>query len=197
MIVFDLETIRLAKDMAPDSRPIGWERDRLKFMGVAWGCAWRSCFETIEHFDEHNLSKLADFLEEAALVISFNGIRFDVPLLSGYLNRQIRISRQCDLFAIVQASYGKRLGLAALAVAILARTKTGFGGHAPELFRSGRIADLATYCARDVALTRDLFFLAKTRGFLFSPHGKRIYTPVPDGLSSLQGPQTQGASHAT
>jgi len=184
-VIFDLETIRLAADMADDGRPIGWAPERLHLMGISWGCMWSTATGEVEHFDEYTFSRLAQALERAALVVSFNGIKFDVPLLSGYLKRELTIPRHCDLLAIIYQSCGKRYSLDDIAAANLGYGKTGYGGHAPELFRSGRIADLATYCARDVGLTRDLFFLAVARGWLYAPDSSRILTPVLTGLRSV------------
>ena len=47
----------------------------------------------------------------------------------------------------------------------------GFGGHAPKLYKDGRLADLATYCARDVIVTRDLYFKVLSRGHILTPEG--------------------------
>lgn len=179
--VFDCETIRLASAIAPDGKEIGWKPDRLFMMGVSWACSWDRK-RGLQHYQEEGLATLARRIEDADLVVSFNGIRFDIPLLCGYMKQEIRVTRHCDLLAIIHKSTGRRYSLAQMAEANLPHSKTGTGGHAPDLFRSGRLDLLATYCQRDVELTRDLFFLAASRGWLYSPDGKEILCPVPAGL---------------
>ena len=175
--IFDLETERMASDAAPDGRPIGWSLERRSLMGISWGVAWCSDGH-FRHYDRQNLPALGRLLEEAALVVSYNGISFDVPLLSGVLERPLEIRRHCDLLALVQRSSGGKWKLDEMARANLPGGKSGWGGHAPQLYRDGRLADLATYCERDVAITRDLFFLATARGYLRSPSGGHITTPA-------------------
>jgi hypothetical protein len=115
--------------------------------------------------------------KSGAWVVSFNGLAFDVPLLSGLIRRPLVLKRHCDLFAICYASLGYRPSLEMLAQANLGQGKGGVGGHAPMYWRDQRYGALATYCERDVRLTRDLYFLAVGRGYLLDSEGQHIYTP--------------------
>jgi len=175
--IFDLETCLLSSDVAPDGAEIGWSPARRRLMGISWGVAWCSDGH-YRHYDEHNLSTLASLLEEAALVVSYNGISFDLPLLAGVLERKVTIRRHCDLLEIIKEAGGRRYSLDEMALVNLPEGKGGSGKDAPPLYQAGRFAELATYCERDVMLTRGLFFLATERGWLFSPHGGRVVMPA-------------------
>lgn len=177
IVIFDLETERLAADAGPDGRPIGWSLERRALMGISWGCAWCSDGH-FRHYDRQTIPALAKLLEEAGLVVSYNGRSFDVPLLEGVLERGLEIRRHCDLLAIIERFCGRKWKLDEMAKANNCAGKNGHGGHAPQLYRDGRFADLATYCERDVALTRDLFWDATNRGYLNAPNGGLIRMPA-------------------
>lgn len=191
ILVFDLETQALATDVAPDGKPITWARNRLHLMGLSWGCTWSSDGH-FRHYCwlQESIASLAREVEQADLLVSFNGIAFDLPLLSGLVGRTITPRRHCDLLALCHASLGWRPSLASLAQTNLGTGKSGFGGHAPQLWRDQRYGELASYCERDVRLTRDLFFLAAGRGYLLSPEGQHILTPE----AQVQGKESSNAN---
>jgi DEAD/DEAH box helicase domain-containing protein len=163
IVVFDLETKALAGDMAPDGEKIGWSRDRLHHMGVSVASAWDSKTGRIFSYFEDGLlilSDLIDQIEDASLVVTYNGSRFDLPLLEDVMKRKIRIDRHVDLLQVVYLLAGKRFSLDAMCEINLGEKKSGVGTDAPALWRSGRIDDLIGYCEYDVMLTKKLFFHA-------------------------------------
>ena len=175
--IFDLETQALSSDPGPDGRPISWSLDRRGLMGISWGCMW--CSDgTMHHYCWEEIKQMAERLERCSLVVGYNGKSFDLPLLSAIVGREVEVPSHCDLMEIVQASLGHRLSLDDLAAQNISRKKSGYGGHAPTLYREQRYGALATYCARDVELTRDLYFLATSRGMLYAPRGRTIITPA-------------------
>lgn len=177
ILVFDTETILLASDLAADGQPIGWSPSRLPLLGLSWACVWSSEDGGFHHFDQGTLEKLCALLERADLLVSFNGKRFDLPLLSGLLGRPVQPYRHCDLLEVVEGSTGHRMKLDDLAYANLDMGKSGWGGHAPQLYRDQRYGDLATYCEQDVRVTRDLWFLGAARGWWHDGEGHRILCP--------------------
>ena len=170
--VFDLETQALSTDPGPDGRPIGWSLERRHLMGISWGCIWTSD-QQMHHYDWLDLERMAAKIESLDLLVSFNGVGFDAPLLAGCLGREIPWPPHCDLMLPIHDALGYRVSLDDMATANLGITKTGYGGHAPQLWRDGKYGALAAYCARDVELTRDLYMLA-LRGWLLAPDGRRV-----------------------
>lgn len=175
--VFDLETQRLSTDIGPDGKPIGWSLDRRGLMEISWGCCCCSLSKDqwfMHHFDWDDLERLASKIERSDLIVSYNGISFDIPLLESVLGRKIMVKAHCDLILPTQKVLGYRLPMKDLAEGNLGISKSGYSCHAPQLFRDGKYGALAEYCARDVEITRDLFLLALEQGYLLSTDGTRI-----------------------
>lgn len=171
----------------------GWKD--YKGMGISSGVVWYSWrggqFGTTEVYSGDQVDQLAARLEEADVVVSFNGLTFDNNLLSAVLGRSIRIKANCDLMARVEAAIGKRPKLDALAEATLGEGKCGHGQHAPQLARAGRWAELHTYNIRDVMLTLRLFWFAKENGYLlWMLDGELLRIPiqVPGGVPAHKMP---------
>ena len=175
-LFLDMETQALSSDKGPDGREIGWTLERRGMMGASWACAATDTGLML-HYCWQEMDKLASRLEHADLVVSFNGKSFDLPLLSAVVEREVQVQRHCDLMDFVKRSLGHRLSLDQLAHINLGTGKTGHGGHAPTLYREERYGALAAYCARDVEILRDLYYLGLSRGALDAPGGRKILTP--------------------
>jgi len=176
ILVLDCETQALSTDPAPDGRPIGWSLDRRGYMGISWACAFRSLGRDrwfMHHFDSQDLDRFVRMIEAADLVVTYNGISFDVPLIEAVVGRRLSIRSHCDIILPIKPCLGHRLSLDDLAQANLGIGKSGYGGHAPQLWRDGKFGALAEYCARDVEVTRDIY-LAARKGYLLSPDGREI-----------------------
>lgn len=137
-------------------------------------------------------------IEEADVLVSKNGIRYDVPALEGMLGislglgefgRTLNVRSHVDLQRIVEEALGFRVSLDNMAHATLGRAKDGVGAMAPTLWKDGRFARLHTYNMRDLALTRDLFLFAQTYGYiLVTVDGQVVRIPchVPGGVPRWQ-----------
>jgi len=75
-VVFDLEIKKRIEEL-----PNGWKDHHL--MGVSSGVAWSNREGRIMIFDDHNIDDLLRLLASAPLVVGFNHIRFDYPVLLG------------------------------------------------------------------------------------------------------------------
>lgn len=134
-------------------------------LGFAVGCAWKNPRRELGVF--WSPEELVTQLEKAPIVVSFNGERFDIPLLAELIGRPLKIKRSVDLFRIVEENTGRMIGLDALARANIDRGKTGKGADAPELWKQGRTPELARYCQDDVELLRDLYeYMLDWEGFV-------------------------------
>ena len=176
-LIYDLEIRRCIPDR--DGRReegfeycAGW--DDHKHMGIACLCVW-DCQENLPLvFGEENLDKFADLVaKRKALMVSFNGMKFDNAVIATY-GIEIFPARCYDLLREMWAADGlapdhfskdhSGYGLDACAAANFQDRKTGNGADAPKWWQRGRVSDVITYCLKDVMLTRRLFLRVVNNG---------------------------------
>ena len=141
---------------------------------------------TMVTYTDSNLDKLPDLLRAADVVVTWNGKRYDLPVLE-HLCGKLEIRDHCDLMLDCKAVLGWRPKLEYAAKATLGRGKSGQGDMAPDMFARGDWGKLVTYCAQDVALTRDLYLFAKQHGYLLT-HSKSSEVPVVVQLRAVRPP---------
>lgn len=73
-VVFDLEIKEKIEDL-----PNGWEDKHL--MGVSSAVSWDNLLGRFCVYDDHNMDQLVARLSSAPLVVGFNHMRFDYPVL--------------------------------------------------------------------------------------------------------------------
>lgn len=122
-------------------------------------------------FDESEFDKFGEVARSADLIITFNGRSFDIPILEKYFNFKFSALPHYDIFEEVTAKLGRRIGLGALAEANLegGEGKTATGMDAIRFYQEGKIDELKKYCLQDVKVTKGIFDLIKTRGYLWIP----------------------------
>lgn len=181
IVVWDIETIRLATAIAPDGKSIGWKSERLHHMGISIACTWRSDTGETESFwgsDQADVARLVNLLETASLVVDYNGKQFDRPLLEGLIGRNLHIKRHLDLLEVIRIIAGRRYKLDEIAEINLGIKKSGFGGHAPQLFADDKLEELEGYCKKDVFIEKALYFYMWTWGELKLPNDRKVSVPV-------------------
>lgn len=182
-VVFDIETRKLAKDVG------GWANLKRGDGGVSAVVVWDNVSRRSHIYDQHTLSQAADHLENADVVLSFNGEDFDVPVLQGVLGRRLSLPVHLDLLQLVWArTTGRRFGnkLDELAQRTLGSNKSADGTLAPALADEGRWGELFEYCALDVQLTRDLFSFAQKYGGCITPNGEILLLDLPDWFEKVK-----------
>jgi len=92
-----------------------------------------------------------------------------VPVLEKYFNFNLGGIAHFDILEEIEKIFGRRIGLGVLAEANLGVGKTGKGLEAIELYRTGQIEKLKSYCLQDVKLTKEIFELIKNQGYLWIP----------------------------
>jgi len=176
----ELHTVYFDLELRQDPDAIGgWDAARARG-GVSIACVWDSTTGENAFYDDFALGDLAEHLERAAVVVTFNGKWFDLPLVEAHLGRSLCLRESIDLFALVKSALErvgkpwKGHGLGAIASRTLGMYKIGLGKRAPQLAQEGRIAELVTYCAYDVTLTRKLADFIRSEGYIIDADGERL-----------------------
>lgn len=157
-IYLDVETLRLS-----DEVPGSW--GNIKDFGLAVAVTWNA-HHNFRHWFETDASKLVSELGGFSRIITFNGNRFDLEVLSGYTPVRHLLSKSLDLLADLKPRLGHRVSLASLAQATLGCAKSGTGLEAVEWWRAGKKDKVVRYCEQDVQLLIDLVQFARRNGFV-------------------------------
>lgn len=149
-------------------------------LGISVVCTYSFTEDSYKFWDDHNLEDLPDYLLSHDVLVSFNGIGFDIPCLSGYMAQGIPLNGHYDILAEIwnaveeSQRYQKGWGLGPTCERTLGLSKTGKGDACHELVAAGRWAELYSYCLNDVALTKKLFQHIMATGYVISPDGDRF-----------------------
>lgn len=157
IITFDLETQNTFQDVGSN--------DSVD-LDISVACIHDSADDQYKSFLVTELSKLWPIIEQADMLITWNGDHFDIPLLNKYYPGELTKIKSLDLMKEVQNSLGRRLKLDSVGEATLNRNKSGHGLEAIEWWRKGEIEKLIEYCIEDVRLTKDLYDFALKNGKL-------------------------------
>lgn len=174
---FDLE-IREDPDI------IGWD-ECVKRGGISIACLLDEFRSVPRFFDDKTLADGAVWLENAAVLVTFNGTRFDLPLVENHLGRSLTLKSHIDLFLLVKQALSRAgkgwrgHGLDALCRNSLGEGKIGSGAQAPRLAAEGRWAELVSYCLSDVLLTQKLCTFIRWNGYVIDKDGDTLYLDIP------------------
>jgi DEAD/DEAH box helicase domain-containing protein len=175
IVYFDLETQRSFGDVGGYSH-----KDK---MGVSVAVTFSTARGTYEIYAENELEKLGEELIRADLVVGWNHIQFDYPVLQPYLFHTLsQQTLNLDMMLELEKLLGFRLKLDSVAAASLGTGKSGDGLDAlrwwQEHKKSGDFAPLrkiAEYCAFDVKVTKCVHEYALEHGLLkYDDKGGRI-----------------------
>jgi DEAD/DEAH box helicase domain-containing protein len=166
IVYFDLETQRSFGD-------VGGFANKDK-MGVSVAVTYSTTRGTYEIYPESEMDRLADELVRADLVVGWNHIQFDYPVLQPYVfPTLVEQTINLDMMLDLEQRLGFRLKLDSVAAATLGTGKTADGLDAlrwwQEHKKSGDFAPLrkiAEYCAYDVKVTRFVHEYALAHGLL-------------------------------
>ncbi len=154
IVYFDLETQRSFGD-------VGGFSHKAK-MGVSVAVTYSTARGTYEIYTEGEMDKLADELIRADLVVGWNHLQFDYPVLQPYVFHTLAGQTvNLDMMLDLETRLGFRLKLDSVASATLGTGKSADGLDAlrwwQEHKKSGDFAPLrkiAEYCAFDVKVTK-------------------------------------------
>lgn len=201
MIIYDAEIIKAIADKKhPHQVGIeyceGW-RD-FKGMGVSVVCAYDYNEERYRVFLKDNFSSLQALFDQHDLLVGFNNLRFDNPLLGASELLAPAFKSYDILREIWQAAgigpefrFPTHLGYgldAVLRANLPGMAKSGDGAMAPIWWQQGEIGKVVDYCLEDVRLTKRLFDIIMDTGELQCPKaGKTLNIVTPHARLGLDG----------
>lgn len=162
-ITFDIETKNLFSDVGSNDPTA---------LDISVVCIHDSLNDTYSSFLEKDFPKLWPILEQADMLITFNGDHFDIPLLNKYYTGDLTKIKSLDLLVEVRNSLGRRIKLDTLAEATLGKNKAGHGLEAITWWQNGEIDKIIKYCIEDVRITKELYdYAMKNKKLLYKDLG--------------------------
>lgn len=155
-IILDVETKKTFDEVG------GYFPDKLEasFVGIIERVGFPeegNCLETRHELFEQDFDRLPTLLEHADVIVGFNNIGFDLPALQPYYPGNILKLPQLDLLDVIKNVAGHRVSLDAVAKETLGTQKSGNGLDAIMYYQTKQFDKLASYCMKDVEITRDLY----------------------------------------
>jgi DEAD/DEAH box helicase domain-containing protein len=108
-------------------------------------------------YEEHEIPRLAEVLQQADQIIGYNIKDFDFEVLQPYLNFNIFEIPYCDLLLEIANVLGHRISLETVAQGSVGHGKSGNGKQAVMFWRNGRLDLLKKYCLDDVKVTKQVY----------------------------------------
>ena len=156
-VVFDIETRNLFQDVGTND-----PRD----LDISVVCTYEYDTDEYKSFLQEDFGKPWPILENADMLITFNGDHFDIPLLDKYYPGDLTKIKSLDLLKEVKKSLGFRVKLDSIAQATLGHGKSGHGLEAITWWKNGEIDKIIKYCKDDVKVTKEIYDYALTKGTL-------------------------------
>ncbi|VVM08455.1 hypothetical protein MAMC_02170 [Methylacidimicrobium cyclopophantes] len=146
LVYFDLETQKSASEVG------GWRNKSA--MRMSLGVTYATARQGYQIYLEQEVEALIQELRNADLIVGFNILGFDFPVLEAYTVFDLQDLPTLDLLQHVEAQTGRRMSLESLARATLGVGKTAEGVQALRWWKEGKLLPIAEYCCYDVKVTR-------------------------------------------
>jgi uncharacterized protein YprB with RNaseH-like and TPR domain len=156
IVYFDLETQRSFGDVGGSAH-----KDK---MGMSVGVTYSTETGQYHIFNEENVADLVEQLIKADLVVGYNHVQFDYPVLQAYTIYDLATQTvNCDMMLDIEEILGHRLKLDAVAQATLNASKTADGLEALRWWQAfkktgdlAHVLNIAEYCCYDVKVTKEV-----------------------------------------
>jgi len=166
IVYFDLETQR-------SFSAVGGSKNKGQ-MGISVGVAYSTRTGQYHVFGENDTDELVEMLTKADLVVGYNHIYFDYPVLEGYTILDMATqTANLDMMIDLEEKLGFRLKLDSVAGASLGAGKSADGLDAlrwwNEYKKTGDnsfIMKIAEYCCFDVKVTKMVHEFGMENGFV-------------------------------
>jgi DEAD/DEAH box helicase domain-containing protein len=156
-IVLDLETKNSFQDVG---------RREPRALDISLVGIYDSADDSYKSFLENELGALWPLLEASDVIIGFNTIGFDIPILNKYYPGDLLAIKQIDIMREIEVKLGRRVGLGAVATGTLGSSKSADGLQAIRWWREGAIDKIRKYCLEDVRITKEIYDHALMHGKL-------------------------------
>jgi len=147
-IVFDIETKNIFTDVGKADASL---------LDISLVGVYDYETDTYSSYLEEELPKLWPLIEQADILITFNGDHFDIPLLNKYYSGDLSKIRSLDILKEVRKAFGRRIGLGKIAEGTLHKPKGGNGLEAVTWWKNGEIEKIRKYCLEDVKITKEIY----------------------------------------
>jgi len=147
-IVIDIETRNIFQEVGSNDP---------KNLDISVVCIYEYETDTYSSFLQEDFGKLWPILENADMLITYNGDYFDIPLLDKYYPGDLSKIKSLDLLKEIKKSLGFRLKLDSVALATLGVGKSGHGLEAVTWWKNGEIEKIIKYCTDDVKVTKEVY----------------------------------------
>jgi DEAD/DEAH box helicase domain-containing protein len=164
-IFLDVETLRLSDEVKG-----GWSN--IRDFGLALAVTWDPGHAFRVWYEESSSALLVE-LAAFSRIITFNGDRFDLEVLSAYGSVAPLRRKSFDVLANLHRKLGFRVKLDDLARETLGCKKGGSGLDAVRWWREGRKDKVGEYCRQDVQILRDIVAHGREQGHVVVG-GKKI-----------------------
>jgi DEAD/DEAH box helicase domain-containing protein len=126
---------------------------------------------------ENEIPTLIEILKPAELVVGFNHIGFDVPLLKNYdPDFSLNTAQVYDIMKEFEKGAGHRIKLDTLLTQTLGTQKSAHGLQAVEWYKEGEIQKIIDYCKEDVKQTKMLFdYILLNGNVAYENRGKKTW----------------------
>jgi uncharacterized protein YprB with RNaseH-like and TPR domain len=181
-IVFDIETSNIFDDVG---------RADPTLLDLALVGIYDFATNKYDSFLQDELPKLWPILEKADMLIGYNSLHFDLPLLNKYYSGNLGAIKHLDLMNEIKKSLGRRIGLGRVAKGTLGVGKSSDGLEALKWWKSGQIDKVRAYCLDDVKLTKEIYEYALENGNLRYVDGSET-VEFPIDTSGWQDKQEKG-----
>lgn len=172
-VVFDIETSNIFAD-------VGKNDPALLDISVVGLYDYET--DMYSTFVQSELKNLWPILEKTDLLIGYNSMHFDLPLLNKYYSGDLSKLHHIDLLKEIKDSYGRRMKLDQVAEGTLGVKKSGHGLQAITWWKNGEVEKVKKYCLDDVKITKDIYdFARKNNKIKFSEGGNIIEVPLKTG----------------
>jgi len=146
-VFFDIETRNTFQEVGKSDPAL---------LDISVVCVYDPSTETYKSFLQEEFPKLWPIIEQADILVTFNGDHFDIPLLNKYYPGDLMKIKSLDLLKEVRKALGHRIGLGNIAEATLGKGKSGNGLEAVDWWKKGEIDKIIKYCIDDVKVTKEV-----------------------------------------
>ena len=108
-------------------------------------------------FEEHEIYRAGEMMQEADQIIGFTIKRFDFDVLQPYVNFDVHQLPYLDILEEFVKVAGHRIKLENLAQTNLGMGKSADGLEAIRMYKQGRMDELKKYCMQDVKVTKEVY----------------------------------------